>query len=47
MIVASKHFNKHDNDFNNYGKFITIEQLKNICPTQAKEKIKTIRNLRL
>ena len=47
MIVASKHFNKHDHDFNNYGKFITIEQLKNICPTQAKEKTKTIRNLRL
>ena len=41
MIVASKHFNKHDHDFKNYGK------LKNIYPTRAKEKTKTIRNLGL
>ena len=31
-IVASKHFNKHDHDLNNYGRFIIIELLRNICP---------------
>ena len=33
MIVASKHFNKHDHDLNNYEKFIIIELLRHICPT--------------
>ena len=43
MIVASKHFNKHDHDLNNYGKFSIIELLKNICPTTTeaiKERLK-------
>ena len=30
MTVASTHLNKHDHDFNNYGKFKIIEQLRNI-----------------
>ena len=29
-IQACKHFNRNDHDFNNYGKFSTIEQLRNI-----------------
>ena len=29
MTVASTHLNKHDHDFNNYGKFKIIEQLRN------------------
>ena len=29
-IPASKHFNKHDHDFNNHGKIIIIEQPRNI-----------------
>ena len=43
MIVVSKHFNKHDHDFNNYGKVIIIELLRNICPTTTetiKERLK-------
>ena len=36
IIVASKHFNQHNHDFNSYGKFIIIEQLKNIFPTTTK-----------
>ena len=43
MIVAPKHFNKNDHDLNNYGKFITIELLRNICPTTTetiKERLK-------
>ena len=43
MIVASKHFNKHDHDLNNYGKFIIIELVRNICPTTTetiKERLK-------
>ena len=39
MIVSAKHFNKNDHDLNNYGKFIIIELLRNICPT-ATETIK-------
>ena len=43
MIVALKYFNKHDHDLNNYGKFIIIELLRNICPTTTetiKERLK-------
>ena len=36
IIVASKHFNQHNHDINSYGKFIIIEQLKNIFPTTTK-----------
>ena len=36
IIVASKHFQKHNHGFNNYGKFIIIEQLRNIFPTTTK-----------
>ena len=41
MIVASKHFNKHDHDLNNYRKFIIIELLRNVCPktTETKERL--------
>ena len=38
MIVASKHFNKHNHDLNNYRKFIIIELLRNICPTTTETK---------
>ena len=43
MIVASKPFNKHDHDLKNYGKFIIIELVRNICPTTTetiKERLK-------
>ena len=30
-IPACKHFNRHDHDFNNHGKIIIVEQLRNIC----------------
>ena len=34
-IPASKHFNKHDHDFNNHGKIIVIEQPRNISTTST------------
>ena len=44
MVVATKHFNKHDHDFiNNYRKFVILEQLRNTCPTTTetlKERLK-------
>ena len=43
MIVASTHLNRHDYEFNNYGKFIIIEQLRDICSTTTetlKERLK-------
>ena len=46
-IPACKHFNKHDHDFNNHGKIIIIEQLRNICkaPTETiKERLKQQEN---
>ena len=50
MIVASKHFNKHNHDLNNYRKFIIIELLRNICPTTTetiKERLKQPQTWRL
>ena len=38
-IPACKHFNRHDHDFNNHGKIIIIEQLRNIRTTST-EKLK-------
>ena len=32
-IPACKHFNRHDHDFNNHGKIIIKEQLRNIRTT--------------
>ena len=49
MILALKHFNKHDHDLNNYGKFIIIELLRNICPTTTetiKERVKQTQTIR-
>ena len=34
-IQAFKHFNKNKHDFNNHGKIIIIEQLRNISPTST------------
>ena len=34
-IPAWKHFNKHDHNFNDHGKFIIIEQLRNIRTTSV------------
>ena len=34
-IPASKHFNKHDHDFNNHGKVIIIKQPRNISTTST------------
>ena len=42
-IPACKHFNRHDHDFNNHGKIIIVEQLKNICTISTetlKERLK-------
>ena len=42
-IPPCKHFNRHDHDFNNHGKIIIIEQLRNICMTSTetlKERLK-------
>ena len=42
-IPACKHFNRHDHDFNNHGKIIIIEQLRNIRKTSTetlKERLK-------
>ena len=38
-IPAWKHFNRHNHDFNNHGKIIIIEQLRNI-PTTSTETLK-------
>ena len=35
-IPVCKHFNRHDHDFNTFGKIIIIEQLKNIRITSTK-----------
>ena len=46
-IPACKHFNKHDYDFNNHGKIIIIEQLRNIRTTSTetfKERLKQREN---
>ena len=46
-IPACKHFNRHDHDFNNHGKIIIIEQLRNICMTSTetlKERLKQWEN---
>ena len=34
-IPACKYFNRHNHDFNNHGKIITIEQLRNIGTTST------------
>ena len=42
-IPAPKHFNRHDYNFNKYGKIIIIEQLRNILTTSTetlKERLK-------
>ena len=42
-IPACKHFNKHDHNFNNNGKFIIIEQVRSIRTTSTetlKERLK-------
>ena len=46
-IPPCKHFNRHDHDFNNHGKNIIIEQLRNIrtISTEALKKTKTARKL--
>ena len=47
-IPACKHFNRHDHDFNNHGKIIIIEQLRNIHTTSTetlKERLKQWENL--
>ena len=47
-MPAGKHLNRHDHDFNNHGKIIIIEQLRNICTTLTetlKERLKTARKL--
>ena len=46
-IPACKHFNRHDHDFNNHGKIIIIEQLRNIRTTSTetlKERLKQREN---
>ena len=46
-IPAFKHFNRHDHDFNNHGKIIIIEQLRNIHTTSTetlKERLKQREN---
>ena len=35
VILAGKHFIKHDHDFNTHGKFIIIELLRNITTTKT------------
>ena len=47
-IPACKHFNKHDHDFNNHGKFIIIATMKHTCYINwdIKRKTKTARKLR-
>ena len=47
VIPACKHFNRHDHDFNNHGKIIIIEQLRNIHTTSTetlKERLKQWEN---
>ena len=42
-ILACKHFNRHDHDFNDHGKYIIIEQPRNIGATSTetlKERLK-------
>ena len=46
-IPACKHFNRHDHDFNNHGKIVIIEQLRNIRTTStetSKERLKQREN---
>ena len=46
-IPACKHFNKYNNDFNNHGKFIIMERLRNIRATSTetlKERLKQREN---
>ena len=50
VISACKHFNRRDNDFNNHGKIIITEQLRNIQTTSTetlKEKLKLRENVRI
>ena len=42
-IPAWKHFSKHDYDFNNHGKFIIIEQLRNIRITSTETLKETLK----
>ena len=35
VIPVSKHFNQHDHEFNNHGKIIIIEQIRNIYTTST------------
>ena len=46
-IPVFKHFNRHDLDFNNHGKIIIIEQVRNIRTTSTetlKERLKQQEN---
>ena len=46
-MPACKHFNRHDHDFNNHGKIIIIEELRNIRTTSTetlKERLKQREN---